>query len=191
MKRNSSSMLQMAFLETLSHTDPEAYAQIVGNQQSELNGMAYFYDVHFNDALGNAMEGVLVEVEAFGLPDMYDRNTNHSVNATRNMDTNHFYGMHIHEIGDCTPPFDKTGEHYNPENVLHPNHAGDLPPLIGNDGYAYTIFFTNRFRIDEILDRSLIIHSRPDDFTTQPSGNSGTKIGCGIIRPTNNMIQPR
>jgi Cu-Zn family superoxide dismutase len=89
--------------------------------------------------------------------------------------------MHIHETGNCALPFDQTGNHYNPAGLPHPKHAGDLLPLLGNEGYAYSVFYTDRFELPEIIGRSLIIHSAPDDFTTQPSGNSGVKIGCGVI----------
>ena len=63
----------------------------------------------------------------------------------------------------------------------HPYHAGDLPPLIGNDGFAYMSVLTNRFKIDEIINKVIVIHENKDDFTTQPSGNAGKKIGCGKI----------
>ena len=93
-----------------------------------------------------------------------------------------FYGMHIHEYGDCTLPFDRTGEHYSYREAVHPQHSGDLIPLMGNQGYAWTAFYDKRITIPEIIGRSVVIHAMPDDFMTQPSGNSGMKIGCGIIR---------
>jgi len=71
--------------------------------------------------------------------------------------------------------------HYNPDNLPHPYHSGDMPPLFGNDGTAFSVFLTNRFKIDEIIGRTVVIHAQPDDFTSQPSGNSGEKIACGII----------
>ena len=77
--------------------------------------------------------------------------------------------------------FPNTGNHYNPGNVPHPEHAGDLPPLLSNSGYAWMSFYTNRVDVEDIIGRSLVIHSMRDDFTTQPSGNSGDKIGCGVI----------
>ena len=61
-------------------------------------------------------------------------------------------------------------------------NGGDLPPLLGNNGYAWTAFFDKRFTIDEIIGKSIIIHNMRDDFTSQPSGDSGTKIGCGVIK---------
>jgi len=58
-----------------------------------------------------------------------------------------------------------------------------MPPLFGNNGRAVSIFLTNRFSIEEVIGKAVIIHGSPDDFTTQPSGNAGEKIACGIIRP--------
>ncbi len=140
---------------------PAAYAKLSGNaDHTGLQGIAYFYPVPFG--------GVLMEIEAYGLP-------------YQAMQSSQFYALHIHENGNCTLPFDKTGNHYNPNNLPHPQHAGDLPPLLGNQGYAYSVFYTDRFKLPDILGRSLIIHSAADDFTTQPSGNAGVKIGCGII----------
>ena len=74
------------------------------------------------------------------------------------------------------------GKHFDKDNCPHPFHSGDLPPLFGNNGKAVSIFLTNRFSVDEIIGRIMIIHGSPDDFTTQPSGNSGMKIACGVIR---------
>lgn len=72
--------------------------------------------------------------------------------------------------------------HYNPGGCKHPYHADDLPPLFGNNGFVLSLFLTNRFSGDEVIGRTVIIHDQPDDFTTQPSGNSGTKTACGVIR---------
>lgn len=79
-------------------------------------------------------------------------------------------------------PFADAMSHYNPNGCGHPNHAGDLPLLFGNNGFALSLFLTNRFYIDEVIGRTVILHDHPDDFTTQPAGNSGTKIACGVIR---------
>lgn len=73
------------------------------------------------------------------------------------------------------------GTHYNPKSCNHPEHAGDLPPLFENNGYAYISFLTNRFTVKEIIGKVIIIHDMPDDFTTNPSGKSGEKIACGKI----------
>ena len=110
--------------------------------------------------------GVLVVADICGLPES---------------DTN-FFALHIHENGNCSGAgFPNTGNHYNPGNRPHPNHAGDLPPLLSCRGKAFAAVLTNRFRVEEIIGRSVVIHSHPDDFKTQPSGGAGTKIACGII----------
>lgn len=96
------------------------------------------------------------------------------------------FAMHIHSGGSCsgneTDYFANAMTHYNPNNCPHPYHAGDLPPLFGCDGTAFSAFLTNRFSVQDIVGRTIIIHAKLDDFTTQPSGNSGTKMACGVIK---------
>ena len=78
--------------------------------------------------------------------------------------------------------FASAGGHYNPKNCPHPAHAGDLPPLFGNQGYAWQGFYTERFIPDDVVGKAVIIHGQRDDFTTQPAGDAGSRIGCGVIR---------
>ncbi|MBP3600475.1 MAG: superoxide dismutase family protein [Clostridia bacterium] len=59
-----------------------------------------------------------------------------------------------------------------------------MPPLFEVNGRAFSVFLTDRFSVPQILGKTVIIHALPDDFTTQPSGNAGEKIACGIITPT-------
>lgn len=93
-----------------------------------------------------------------------------------------FYAFHIHEGESCAGVnYSESGAHYNPAGAAHPNHAGDLPPLLSHNGTAKMTVLTGRFRVDEIIGKTVIIHSDPDDFTTQPSGNPGKKLACGII----------
>ena len=95
-------------------------------------------------------------------------------------------GFHIHSgtscTGDDTDYFKNAMTHYNPKNCNHPYHAGDMPPLFSVGGSAFSVFLTDRFTVKEIIGKTVIIHSMPDDFTTQPSGNSGEKIACGVIQ---------
>lgn len=84
--------------------------------------------------------------------------------------------------GNSNDEFANAKAHYNPKNCPHPYHAGDLPPLIENNGYSYMSVFLNKFKVKDIIGKVIIIHDMPDDFTTQPSGNSGTKIACGEIK---------
>lgn len=146
------------FTSILSRNLPAAFAQIQGNADyPHLIGFASFYTTPF--------DGILINTEVYGLPG-----------------SSGFYGMHIHEFGDCTLPFAQTGNHYNPTNMPHPLHAGDMPPLLNNNNYAWMSFYTEHLRIEDIIGKSIIIHSMRDDFTTQPSGDSGDKIGCGVIQ---------
>ena len=91
-----------------------------------------------------------------------------------------FFAFHIHESA--------TGGHYNPDDLPHPQHAGDLPPLLACGGDAYLAVKTCRFRLRDILGRTAVIHSGFDDFRTQPSGNPGTKLAQGVIVPHRNII---
>ncbi len=98
------------------------------------------------------------------------------------------FGFHIHEGTECggpaEDPFAHAMSHYNPGGCEHPRHAGDLPPLFGNDGTAVSLFLTSRFSVEDVIGKTVIIHDSPDDFTTGPSGNAGEKIACGVIRKT-------
>ena len=96
-----------------------------------------------------------------------------------------FFGFHIHENGDCCTGGDTSftcaGGHWNPGGVPHPGHAGDLPVLLSDNGLAYAIFYTGRFTPAEAVGRSVILHGKPDDYRSQPAGDSGERIACGVI----------
>lgn len=83
-----------------------------------------------------------------------------------------FHGFHIHSGEECSGNSDdlfaNAKVHYNPSGSAHPNHAGDLPVLINNNGFALSIFITDRFTVEEIIGKTVIIHEKADDFTTQP-----------------------
>jgi Cu-Zn family superoxide dismutase len=117
--------------------------------------------------------GVLVSTEVMGLP-------NYSSPCESS-----FLGYHIHQGSSCTgnstDPFANAQAHLNPLGCTHPHHAGDMPPLLNNQGYAFSMFLTDRFSIDEIIGSTVIIHDMPDDFRTQPAGDSGQRIACGVI----------
>lgn len=94
-----------------------------------------------------------------------------------------FFGFHIHQGESCSgADFSGTGSHYDPADQSDPKHAGDLPPLLVCQGSAYLSVKTDRFSVNEIIGRTVVIHSNPDDFHTQPAGNAGKKIACGVIR---------
>jgi len=96
------------------------------------------------------------------------------------------HGFHIHEFGNCEigdpdDPFQAAGGHYAPDNQPHGNHAGDLPVLFSNNGYAKMSVSTNKFRVEDVIDRSVIIHQNPDDYRSQPAGDAGKRLACGVI----------
>ncbi|HEV8639481.1 MAG TPA: superoxide dismutase family protein [Methylomirabilota bacterium] len=105
-------------------------------------------------------------------------------------------GVHIHEVGQCDPPaFTSAGGHFNPGKRQHglqnPQgpHAGDLPNItIAADGTGRLETTTNRVTLSGgdtwLLDAdgsALVVHAAPDDFKTDPTGNSGARIACGVI----------
>lgn len=141
----------------LSSQKADAIAKIAGGTNfPKINGEVRFWQLP---------SGVIVVAEIENLP------------TTKS----NIFAFHIHEGETCEDDFSKTGGHYNPLNYPHPNHSGDLPPLFSNNGEAWQAFFTNRFSVNEIIGKAVIIHEDVDDFTTQPSGNSGEKIACGIV----------
>jgi len=105
------------------------------------------------------------------------------------------HGFHIHEKGDCSAP-DATsaGGHFNPDGKPHgaadhqPHHAGDLPPLVADaTGVAKISYEADAISVgsggaNDVVGRGLIVHRDPDDFRTQPTGNSGARVACGVIK---------
>jgi superoxide dismutase, Cu-Zn family len=105
-------------------------------------------------------------------------------------------GIHIHEVGRCDPPtFESAGGHFAPQGRQHGfdnpagPHAGDLQNInVGADGTAQQELTTDLVTLREgprsIFDAdgtSLVIHAGPDDYRTDPSGQSGDRIACGVI----------
>lgn len=110
------------------------------------------------------LQGTWVTVEATGLPDG-------------------FHGFHLHSNVVCDKEncFDSAGGHYNPTNQQHPFHAGDFPPILSNNKIAQMSFYTDRFTPEEAVGKAVIIHENPDDFSSDPSGRSGSRIACGVV----------
>ena len=104
------------------------------------------------------------------------------------------FGFHVHEKGDCSSPDGMAaGEHFNPTAKPHAHysvaerHAGDLTNLRSDaEGVAVYAFETNLLSVTagptSVVGRAIIIHAEPDDYRTQPTGNSGARIACGLIR---------
>lgn len=145
---------------------PAAYAQVHGSASyPDIQGTVRFYGTRY---------GVIVAAQISGLP------------SPRDICKSPIFGFHIHEGGSCSgteaDPFAGAKGHYNPHSCPHPYHAGDMPPLFGADGRAFLMFLSDRFSVREIVGRTVIIHAGTDDFHTQPSGNAGAMIACGMIK---------
>ncbi|MGN0354088.1 MAG: superoxide dismutase family protein [Muricoprocola sp.] len=145
---------------------PDAYAEIQGTADyPDIHGLVSFYNV-FN--------GTIVTAEIQGLPN------------SPIPDTELFFGFHIHEgsicSGDQTDLLKNTGKHFNPTNREHPYHIGDLPVLLSVNGTAWSSVYTGKFHPEDVIGRTVVIHLHPDDYRTQPAGDSGMKIACGIIK---------
>jgi Cu-Zn family superoxide dismutase len=104
------------------------------------------------------------------------------------------HGFHIHEHGDCSAADAATaGGHFNPAASVHGragsrhHHAGDIDNLVaGWDGIAHVDLQLAGVTLgdggrDDIAGRAFVVHAAPDDYRTQPSGNSGARIACGVV----------
>lgn len=162
---------------------PDAIAVIQGGSQyPDIRGEVWLYQLK---------SGVLVAAEVYGLP------------KQEGQCNSRIFGFHLHDGASCmsseliqprngntqnngmmhaNDPFPLSGTHYNPGECEHPHHAGDLPPLFGCNGYAVSIFLTDRFLVADVIGKTMILHGRSDDFKTQPSGDAGEKIACGVIQ---------
>jgi len=123
--------------------------------------------------------GVRVEIKALGLPPGK-------------------HGTHIHGVGKCDgPDFVSAGGHFNVNDKQHgvpgavSSHAGELPNLeIGPDGKGKLLFYSPHASLNKAASNGLtfgagtavIIHAQEDDYKTQPAGNSGARIACGVVK---------
>ena len=146
----------------------------ISSAKADINGGSTYPSIKGQVYFKETKDGVIVTAQIYGLP------------ISKNNCIGKFFGFHIHEGNSCSgnseDEFANVKTHYNPTNCPHPLHVGDLPPLLENNGYAYMSVLTNKFKISDIIGKTVIIHDMPDDFTTQPSGNSGKEIACGVIR---------
>lgn len=104
------------------------------------------------------------------------------------------HGVHVHAVGRCDPPkFETAGGHWNPSERHHglnnPQgpHAGDLPNIsVSSSGVATQTLVLSHASFAELADAdgsALVIHAGPDDYMTDPSGNSGGRIACAVVAP--------
>ncbi len=103
------------------------------------------------------------------------------------------HGFHIHDKGDCSAPdASSAGGHFNPGGTAHgradgaPHHAGDAPSVVADAHGAVKVDFlmagvTLAPGALSIVGRAVVLHGNRDDYTTQPAGNAGPRIACGVI----------
>jgi len=150
---------------TAPHAGPTATAMIEGRSGSTLTGTATF--VQNGDA-------VHVTVDVAGAPE--------GVHA-----------VHLHEKGDCSAP-DATsaGGHFNPMHMEHgspdapSHHAGDFGNMtVAGDGHGHLELDTTMLTVlpgdRSVAGRAIVVHAKEDDMHTQPTGNAGGRIGCGVV----------
>jgi Cu-Zn family superoxide dismutase len=103
------------------------------------------------------------------------------------------HAVHIHEKGDCSAPdASSAGGHFNPGGHQHgapdaaEHHAGDLGNItIGADGTGSLMIHSSDLSLsgtNSVVGHAIIVHEKTDDFVTQPTGNAGGRIGCGVIK---------
>lgn len=105
-------------------------------------------------------------------------------------------GVHLHAVGKCEPPsFTSAGAHFNPRGKEHGSlnpqgpHAGDLPNItVGPDGTGRletaadgVTLGSGPTSLFDADDTAIVVHAAPDDFKTDPTGNSGARVACGIV----------
>jgi Cu-Zn family superoxide dismutase len=106
------------------------------------------------------------------------------------------HAFHIHAVGKCEAPFGSAGGHFNPENTHHgmmsgPGHAGDMPNLHVPQSGDLSVEVVNagvtleKGKPNSLFDRdgsALVIHAKADDYKSDPAGNAGDRIACGVIQ---------
>jgi Cu-Zn family superoxide dismutase len=105
------------------------------------------------------------------------------------------HGFHVHETGDCSAAdASSAGGHFNPANTAHgkagtrTHHAGDIDNIVADaTGVAHVDTRIAGVSLggapgDDILGRAIVVHAAPDDYRSQPSGNAGARVGCGVIK---------
>jgi superoxide dismutase, Cu-Zn family len=107
------------------------------------------------------------------------------------------HGFHFHETGECEPPFESAGDHFDPSDADHGYmasagpHAGDMPNQHAHDDGTLLVEVLNaevtlaEGEPNSLRDdggRALIIHAEPDDYESQPSGEAGDRLACGVVQ---------
>lgn len=171
--RSYSSILSLAVAGLLASSVSAQEPATAGAQLEGLQG-----EEHGSVSLSQTPHGVLLVANLTGLPE-----------GT--------HGFHIHETGKCEPPFQSAGGHFNPGGTSHGFlnaegfHAGDMPNIhVPASGTLQLEVLNSEVSLDPDVEGSLfdedgsaiMVHSRADDYASDPAGNAGDRIACGIVR---------
>ncbi|HET7710575.1 MAG TPA: superoxide dismutase family protein [Thermoanaerobaculia bacterium] len=144
---------------------PMAMAMLAPTSGSTAQGM-----VHFQELADGSVE---VQIDLSGVPAG-------------------IHGFHVHDKGDCGDNGNAAGGHFNPSSMPHgaptatSRHAGDFGNVTADaSGRVQSKFTTSAITVKEgansVVGRAVILHANPDDLTTQPTGNAGARIACGVV----------
>lgn len=164
----AAALLTLAACASTPAAKPDAMATLGPASGSQVGG---------NVSFRNIPGGIHLEIIATGLPPGA-------------------HGFHIHEVGDCSAADASSAKgHFNPGGAAHGNpttpaaehHAGDMPNLVANaSGEARLAMDLHGLGVGagpgDIQGRAVVIHADPDDYKSQPAGNSGKRIACGVIK---------
>jgi Cu-Zn family superoxide dismutase len=121
----------------------------------------------------------------------------HLTGEVGGLPANSTHAFHVHEKGDCSAvDASSAGPHFNPFNAVHgktgsgAHHAGDMNNLVANAEGVATVnvhlegVTLGGGAVNDVATRALIVHAAPDDYSSQPAGNAGARVACGIIKVT-------
>lgn len=178
-----------------------ALSSCSGNKEPETSGMPTRDSMSIQSAedVGKTATALLSAASGSTLDGTAAFVEDNNGNVTLTVNVRHVspgkHAIHIHQNGDCSAPDGSSaGGHWNPTNEPHgkwedtPHHQGDIGNLdVGTDSTATLTMTTDKWCIGcsdstkNVIGKSIIIHASLDDFTTQPTGNAGGRIGCGVI----------
>ena len=121
----------------------------------------------------------------------------HITGTVGGLPPNSTHGFHVHEKGDCSAAdASSAGPHFNPFGTAHgkaeagAHHAGDMDNVVANnegvvklDIHIHGVTLGGG-AVNDIAGRALVVHAAPDDYTSQPAGNAGARVACGLIKVT-------
>jgi Cu-Zn family superoxide dismutase len=120
----------------------------------------------------------------------------HFTGEVGGLGANSTHAIHVHEKGDCSAvDASSAGGHFNPTTQPHgrvgqgPHHGGDMDNIVADARGVARVDVQARGvtlgggGLTDILGRAVIVHAVADDYTTQPSGNAGARVACGIVKP--------